>query len=240
MLFALVLVAYLPLWRAGFIWDDDTMLTGNRLVHARDGLRQFWCTRNAQDYWPVTSTSLWLEWRLWGLHPLGYHLTNLAPAPGETCCCSGRSCGKLRIPGAWLAAMLFAVHPINVESVTWIAQRKNLMALLFALTTVFCFLNSGVLERAARQRTATLWYGLSLVAFTLAMLSKARWRHFPWSSPESSHGTGARLFRTSCALFPSSSWPASWRRSTSGFSGTEPTRYSGRKTPLNARLGPAG
>ncbi len=170
-LFALVLLAYLPLWRAGFVWDDDTMLTGNRLIHAGDGLRQFWFTRNAQDYWPVTSTTLWIEWRLWGLNPLGYHLTNLALHLGEVFLLWA-VLRRLRVPGAWLAALLFAVHPINVESVTWIAQRKNLMALLFALLAVHCFLKSGAVDRTARPRFATLWYSLSLLAFIIAMLSK--------------------------------------------------------------------
>jgi tetratricopeptide (TPR) repeat protein len=153
------------------VWDDDTMLTGNRLIRAGDGLRQFWFTRNAQDYWPVTSTTLWIEWRLWGLNPLGYHLTNLALHLGEVFLLWS-VLRKLRVPGGWLAAMLFAVHPINVESVTWIAQRKNLMALLFALLTLCCFLNSGVVEGASRKRFTTLWYWLSLLAFILAMLSK--------------------------------------------------------------------
>ena len=170
-LFALVLLAYLPLWHAGFVWDDDTMLTGNRLIHASDGLRQFWFTRNAQDYWPVTSTTLWIEWRLWGLNPLGYHLTNLALHLGEVFLLWA-VLRRLRVPGAWLAALLFSVHPVNVESVTWIAQRKNLMALLFALLTVHGFLKSGVVDRVTRPRFAIQWYWLSLLAFTLAMLSK--------------------------------------------------------------------
>ena len=100
---ALVLIAYLPLWRAGFIWDDDSMLTANPLIRAHDGLVQFWFTKNALDYWPVTSSTLWLEWRLWGLNPLGYHLTNLAlHLAGVALFWSVLR--RLRVPGAWLAA----------------------------------------------------------------------------------------------------------------------------------------
>ncbi len=190
-LVALALLAYLPLWHAGFVWDDDTMLTGNRLIGAGDGLRQFWFTRNAQDYWPVTSTTLWLEWRLWGLNPLGYHLTNLALHLAEVFLLWS-VLQRLRIPGAWLAALLFAVHPMNVESVTWIAQRKNLMALLFALLTVRWFIGAVFAEtsaapsavvpqsgakadppsKASAPAFSNCWYWLSLLAFTLAMLSK--------------------------------------------------------------------
>jgi len=175
-LLGLAVIAYLPLWRAGFIWDDDTMLTANRLIRAGDGLQQFWATRNAQDYWPVTSTSLWIEWRLWGLQPLGYHLTNLALHLAEVLLLWS-VLRRLRVPGAGLAALLFAVHPLNVESVTWIAQRKNLLALLFELLSIRWFLQSGILAEEApspgpRPRLRAGWYWLSVLAFALAMLSK--------------------------------------------------------------------
>ncbi len=196
----LVLAAYAPLWQAGFIWDDNSMLTANPLIRASDGLYQFWFTRNAIDYWPVTSTSLWFEWRLWGLNPLGYHLTNLAlHLLGVMLFWSVLR--RLRVPGAWLAALLFAIHPINVESVTWIAERKNLLALVFYLLSIRWFLRSGIAGgeppaccasgppkgtrrrhpfgtmlriaiSALRAPSAPLWYWLSLLAFILAMLSK--------------------------------------------------------------------
>ena len=179
---ALVVIAYLPLLRAGFIWDDDSMLTANPLIRARDGLVQFWFTRNALDYWPVTSTTLWFEWRLWGMHPLGYHVTNLALHLG-TVMLFWSVLRRLRMPGAWLAALLFAVHPINVESVAWIAERKNLLALLFYLLSILWFLKAGIVAPSAEaaaeadppaQPRARLnrWYWWSLIAFILAMLSK--------------------------------------------------------------------
>ena len=183
-LVALVLIAYLPLWRAGFIWDDDHMLTENPLIRARDGLYQFWCTRNAADYWPLTSTTLWAEWRLWGMHPLGYHLTNLALYLAEVLLLWS-VLRRLRMPGAWLATVLFAVHPVNAESVTWIAQRKNLLAMLFYLLALLWFLKAAIVGRSAEGRRALEgpppwretqlhrgYYGLSLAAFVLAMLSK--------------------------------------------------------------------
>ena len=192
-LVALVLAAYLPLWRAGFIWDDDTMLTANPLIRAGDGLYQFWCTNNAQDYWPVTSTTLWIEWRLWGLQPLGYHLTNLALHLGEVLLLWS-VLRRLGIPGAWLAALLFAVHPVNVESVTWIAERKNLLAMLFYLLSILWFLKAGIAAPSAEAEAAKAepppeakakaepacrpsafpngWYWLSLLSFVVAMLSK--------------------------------------------------------------------
>ena len=169
LLVAVGLAVYLPSLRNGFVWDDDSFLTKNALIKAPDGLARFWFTTQATDYWPVTSTSLWLEWRLWGLHPAGYHVTNLALHLAEVLLLWS-ILRRLRIPGAYLAALLFAVHPVNVETVAWIAQRKNLMAMLFYLLSVFWFLRTGWVAPPARKWG--LAYFLSLLAFLLALLSK--------------------------------------------------------------------
>ncbi len=174
LLFGVALVAYLPVLRAGFVWDDDTFLTENPLIKAADGLRRFWFTANATDYWPMTSTTLWVEWRLWGMQAVGYHAANLLLHVAE-CLLLWRILALLRVPGAFLAALLFAVHPVNVESVAWIAERKNLVAMLFFLGSIFCFVKK---EAASPAQTPGLggrrrvWYWLSLASFVLAMLSK--------------------------------------------------------------------
>jgi tetratricopeptide (TPR) repeat protein len=170
----ITLLAYLPALRGGFIWDDDSFLTLNPLVKASDGLRRFWFTTQAADYWPVTSSTLWVEWRLWGMNAAGYHATNVALHLVEVVMLWA-ILRRLAIPGAWLAALLFAVHPVNVESVTWIAQRKNLTAMLFYLLSIYCFLRTRyfVENKAAGSRgLRDLFLWLSLLAFALAMLSK--------------------------------------------------------------------
>jgi protein O-mannosyl-transferase len=172
----LTLLAYLPSLRGGFIWDDDNFLTLNPLIKASDGLYRFWFTTQATDYWPVTSSTLWLEWRLWGMNPAGYHAVNLALHVAEVLLL-WTILRRLRLPGATLAALLFAVHPVNVESVAWIAQRKNLVAMLFFLLSVLAFLRSawGAPEAATPPAEGARWdgwYALSLFAFALAMLSK--------------------------------------------------------------------
>jgi tetratricopeptide (TPR) repeat protein len=169
LLVMLGLVVYLPSLRNGFVWDDDTFLTKNPLIQAPDGLARFWFTTQPTDYWPVTSTTLWLEWRLWGTHAAGYHATNLVLHLGEGLLLWS-VLRRLRVPGAYLAALLFVVHPVNVESVAWIAQRKNLVAMLFFLLSVWCFLRTSLVARDGRRQV--LWYVLSLLAFLLAMLSK--------------------------------------------------------------------
>src|SRR5262249_52546771 len=142
LLAAAATLAYLPTLRNGFVWDDDTFLTANSLIHARDGLRRFWFTSEAPDYWPVTSSSLWLEWRLWGTRAAGYHATNLALHLADLLLLWA-VLRRLAIPGALLATLLFAVHPVNVESVAWITQRKNLLSMLFYLASIRWFVKSG-------------------------------------------------------------------------------------------------
>jgi protein O-mannosyl-transferase len=159
----LTAASYLPALPGGFIWDDKVLLSENAMVHAPDGLARFWFTTQAHDYWPLTATTFWIEWRLWGARPTGYHVTNLALHVVEALLLWA-ILARLRVPGAFLAALLFALHPMNVESVAWIAQRKNLVALLFLQLAVLLYLRSA----AALDR----WYWLSAGAFVLAMLGK--------------------------------------------------------------------
>ncbi len=168
-LLALVAVAYLPSVRGGFLWDDDASLTTNPAIRSETGLRDFWLTTRTPDYWPVTATSLWAEWRLWGLDATGYRVTNLMLHAGSVLLL-WVVLRRLRLPGAWFAAALFAVHPVNVESVAWITERKNLLALVFFLLSVDGFLRWRA-GRPARPGSGG-GYALSLAWFLLAMLSK--------------------------------------------------------------------
>ncbi len=165
-----VLAGYWPALRGGFIWDDKVLLTESPLVHAADGLYRFWLTTQAPDYWPLTSTTFWVEWRLWGMDPLGYHLTNLALHAAEALLV-WVILERLGVWGAYLAGLLFAAHPVNVESVAWIAQRKNLVAMLFFLLAILFWLESERGEGANRG-SARGWYWASVVMFVLAMLGK--------------------------------------------------------------------
>jgi hypothetical protein len=186
------LLAYLPALRGGFIFDDNVFLTDNRLIHASDGLSRLWFSREAADYWPVTSSTLWLEWRLWGMNAAGYHATNVGLHIVEVLLLWA-VLRRLGLPGAFFAAGVFALHPVNAESVVWITERKNLMAMLFYLLSIFWF--------AGQTRAGD---GLSLCAFALAMLSKSSVVILPlvlFGIVAWNHRPGARDFRRLSPFF---------------------------------------
>jgi tetratricopeptide (TPR) repeat protein len=193
-------VVYWPVFTGGFLLDDDTLLTQSALVKAADGLYRMWFTTEPLDYWPLTNTSFWLEWRLWGMAAPGYHVTNVV-LHVSSAVLLWAILERLSIPGARLAALLFLVHPVNVESVAWIAQRKNTLSMAFFLLSIFWYVKgvgpakAGHYDRAKRGGRSvrlqpdgarasrsvrlqpddgglTKWYWLSLIAFVLAMLSK--------------------------------------------------------------------
>jgi Flp pilus assembly protein TadD len=167
-------VIYFPSLRGGFLIDDDMLLTESPLIKAQDGLYRFWCTTEPYDYWPVTNTTLWIEWRLWGPRATGYRVTNLVLHVVDSLLI-WTALRRLSIPGAFLASLLFAVHPVNVDSVAWIAQRKNLLAMLFGVLAILAYLKSEAPTASVVNCTSpytTRWYWLAFVGFVMAILSK--------------------------------------------------------------------
>lgn len=162
--------------RSGFVWDDDKFLHDNPLIEAANGLHRFWFTTQPPDYFPVTSSMLWLEWRLWEEDATGYHVVNVLIHIASSLLL-WRILERLKIPGAWFAALVFGIHPVNVESVAWITERKNTLPMLWGLASLLTYVNWR--ERNAwqtpdpnRKQTGNRLYGLSLALFLLALLSK--------------------------------------------------------------------
>ncbi|EMI27091.1 tetratricopeptide repeat protein [Rhodopirellula europaea] len=175
-LFALTMIAYLPAIQGGFIWDDDDYVTENPTLHTVGGLIAIWTDPSATpQYYPIVHSSFWIENHLWGLNPMGYHLVNVIIH-----CTSAlllwRVLSRFSVPGAYVAALLFAVHPMHVESVAWITERKNVLSGLFTLLTFLCWLRYWDFTQPESSDESTprnrRWYALALLCFIAALLSK--------------------------------------------------------------------
>jgi protein O-mannosyl-transferase len=162
-------LAYLPALSGGFIWDDHNHVENNAVLFGPGGLQRIWLSLSAPQYYPLVFTSFRLERALWGVNPTGYHWDNLL-LHAANALLVWQLLRRLRVPGAWLAAALFALHPVNVESVAWITERKNTLSMLFFLSSLWCFLRFDGDLRTLQPRACR--YGLSLFAFLLALLSK--------------------------------------------------------------------
>ena len=198
-LFAMVLVlatifAYRPAWNGGFVWDDDFYVTKNHLLTAPDGLRRIWFSlESPSQYFPLTYTSFRVERSLWGLKPTGYHLVNILLHTANALLL-WRLLAVLKVPGGWLAAAIFALHPVQVESVAWITERKNVLMGFFFLLTLLAWArfvgerNQQPIQRSrapGRQRQKEVnepdklsrlpwrFYWLALIFYLLALCSKA-------------------------------------------------------------------
>ena len=166
-LLLLVAVAYVPAAEAGFVWDDDSYVTDNVVLRSAEGLREIW-TRPAAtpQYYPLVFTTFWAEYRLWGPEPAGYHRVNIF-LHGLNSALLWAVLRRLGLPGAWFAAALFALHPVHVESVAWITERKNVLSALGYLAALLAYWRF-----AARESGGWGWYGLALVLFLGALWSK--------------------------------------------------------------------
>ena len=164
----LVVVAYFPVTQAGFVYDDFIFVE-SRAVHELSGIGDIWLTPrhigNEGHYWPMVYTTFWIEYRLWGLDPTGYHVVNVLLHLVNSLLV-WLLLRRLGVPGAWLAGAVFAVHPLHVESVAWIIERKDVLSALFYLTAILAWLRS-------QETDDRRLYGLSFALFVAGLLSKS-------------------------------------------------------------------
>ena len=172
LIFLVVGLAYWSAYQAGFIWDDDDYVTRNPVLRGWQGLGKIWFEPSATraQYYPLVLTSLWVDWQFWGMNPLGYHLVNLL-LQALSACLLVELLRRLRVPGALFAALLFAVHPVQVESVLWITERKNLLSGLFYLLALGAWLRWRPLDAGSRGG-GFRWAAAAMLFFLGAMLSK--------------------------------------------------------------------
>lgn len=173
MLVLATIAAYWPAYSSGFIWDDDEYVTQNVCLHDTSGLRRIWFDTGATpQYYPLVHTLFWLEYHLWGLQPMGFHMVNvLLHIVGALL--FWRILFVLKLPGAWFAAAVFALHPVQVESVAWVTERKNVLSAVFYFLAALAYLKFLGLDSPAPGAKAR-WgsYCLALILFIAALLCK--------------------------------------------------------------------
>jgi tetratricopeptide (TPR) repeat protein len=193
----LALVVYWPSLGGGFIWDDDAHVTRADL-RTLGGLFRIWAEPGAtQQYYPLLHSAFWVEHKLWGDAPLGYHLVNvLLHATGATL--FGMFLRRLAVPGAWLAAFFFLLHPVCVESVAWISEQKNTLSLVLYLAAALAYLRflgaytvgnyalaTGLFVFALLTKTVTATLPAALLVIGWWQRGKLEWRRdvvplLPW------------------------------------------------------------
>jgi protein O-mannosyl-transferase len=171
-------LAYIPAIKSAYIWDDDYYVTNNRLIQGGlDGLRDIWAwpiarlrgqpdlRRETPQYYPLVFTTFWVEHKLWGLRPTGYHVVNVL-LHLVNAFLVWQIARRLKLPGAGFIGAVFAVHPVFVESVAWITERKNVLSGLFFFWSLLTYLR---FDATGRRRS----YALAAVLFVAALLSKS-------------------------------------------------------------------
>ncbi len=187
LLFVLVVIPFLPALHGQFTWDDESQIVNNPQVHAWNSLPLIWNPRvQSIQYFPLTFTTFWAEHKLWGLDTTGYHFDNMLLQAGAAVLL-WLTLRRLGLPAAWFAALLWAIHPIQADSVAWVAERKNTLSGLFYFLTAWSYLrfatigdpvaeaSNAAVNEDLRSRSAPrqwLFFALALIAFVAALLSK--------------------------------------------------------------------
>ena len=165
LLFATTFAAYFPVWHGQPIWDDDAHMT-RRDLQSFDGLVRIWFEPHAtQQYYPVTHSAFWLEQKIFGDATPGYHLLNIFLHVLNALLLL-KILRRLQVPGAWLAAAIFALHPVHVESVAWITELKNTLSGV-------CYLGAALLYLKFDEGRQKKFYAMALLLFAVGLFAKS-------------------------------------------------------------------
>lgn len=160
-----VAIAYAPALRGGWVWDDDSEIVSNATVKDPAGLGRIWNGAGTVDYFPLKTTFQWLQWRAWGDNPFPYHVTNVA-LHALSALLVWHLLARLGLRCGWVGGLLFAVHPLGVESVAWIAEFKNAVSLPPLLMSAAAYL-------VFLRTRGPAGYAISLLLFVVAALCKS-------------------------------------------------------------------
>ena|SRR3989339_117341 len=182
-IFLITLFSYAPAIRNGYIWDDDDYVLNNLLIRSPNGLKNIWFDFSAakiftHQYYPMVFTSFWIDYQLWRLNPFYYHLVNII-LHSFNAIIIFLILYKLKVHGAWFAAFIFALHPVHVESVAWISERKNVLSTFFYLLAVLSYIKYLKLGESLSKDTGLkpfdkyqTFYFISLFLYICALLTK--------------------------------------------------------------------
>ncbi|HEY0369384.1 MAG TPA: tetratricopeptide repeat protein, partial [Chthoniobacterales bacterium] len=157
------IAGYQQIWRAGFVWQDDMSVSANPLLTVVGGLRAVWLHPFA-GLSPVAFTFVSLEHALWGTNAVGYHWFSIGLHLVNVLIL-WRVLRNLELPGAWLAAAMFALHPVEVESVAWVTQQRDLLMGFWSLLALLAWLTFV----AGKHRGELKFYFVCLICFLLAL-----------------------------------------------------------------------
>ena len=180
-------MVFIPAFSATFLWDDTIIIDFHEQV---GGFADIWLNPSRIEseghYWPVVYTTFWVEHMVWGLDPVGYHVVNVV-LHAANAMLALVLLRRLGVRGAWVAAAVFAVHPMHVDSVAWAIERKDVLSALLYLLSALAYVRWDEQHRRAGQpggargapgrrwrfgQGEALYVG-SLGAFTLGLLSKS-------------------------------------------------------------------
>ena len=168
---------YSPAYHGDWLWDDDTAITQNPVAQGPWNFYKHWIWPDGADYWPLTGTGFWIQWHLFGMNQTGYHVVNII------CHLLGglavwRLLHVMRLPGAWLGGLLFAIHPVGVESVAWVSEFKNTLSLPLLMLAAAAYVRCDEADTGSPQ--AARFYGAAVGLYLLAMFAKTSMVMFPF------------------------------------------------------------
>src|SRR6185437_4394986 len=145
----MTVLAYIPAFSAGYVWDDSDHVTQSSFQRTTTALKWIWFKLGATpQYYPLTHTTFWIEAQAWGANPVGYHALNIF-LHAANAILLWRLLLRLQVKLAWLAAAVFALHPVHVESVAWITELKNTQSGLLYLLAMLAALRAWRVEPTA-------------------------------------------------------------------------------------------